>query len=132
MGVMGQVQTPATEQSPQEHDRAKVGEQITQHMTLNCVLGFVYYKWMIATPLIVQMVVTPLRLLESELARIHLFGDKTVERPFAKPPSMFGAAAEADAAIPEEMAEPEIESKEEPKITEIKEGDDADELFSMV
>jgi len=93
---MGQVVTPATEQTTKEYDMAKIKEAVKQPLIGFVILGGIYYKWGSVMPLVMQMLMTPMQLYEAPLTQIHLLG-KTVKRPFVVP-SMFGLpAAEPEA-----------------------------------
>lgn len=80
----GQVVTPATEQTPKEYDSTKLLAQAKQIGMGAVILGGVYYKWQYLFPLVLQMLTTPLQLVESPLFRIHVLG-RDVERPFPEP-----------------------------------------------
>lgn len=101
---MGQVVTPATEQTTKEYDMAKIKEAVKQPLIGFVILGGIYYKWGSVMPLVMQMLMTPMQLYEAPLTQIHLLG-KTVKRPFVVP-SMFGlpAAPEAEAEAEETPA----------------------------
>jgi len=85
---LGQVVSPAMEQTPKAYDMAKWMEQ-TKQAGMSCVmLGFFYYKWGYVMPLVLQIVMTPLQLSESPLFQLHFIG-KEVARPFPTP-NLFG------------------------------------------
>eukprot|EP00450_Noctiluca_scintillans_P002169 CAMPEP_0194501920 /NCGR_PEP_ID=MMETSP0253-20130528/23632_1 /TAXON_ID=2966 /ORGANISM="Noctiluca scintillans" /LENGTH=207 /DNA_ID=CAMNT_0039343975 /DNA_START=68 /DNA_END=691 /DNA_ORIENTATION=+ len=84
----GQVVTPSTEQTPKEYDSTKLMEQGKQSV-MGCVIsGGLYFYMGYLTPLILQVPMTFLQLIESPLFKIHMFG-KAVLRPFPTP-SPFG------------------------------------------
>jgi len=105
---MGQVVTPATEQTAKEYDMAKLKEQVKQPLIGFVILGGIYYKWGSLMPLVMQILMTPMTLYEAPLTQIHLLG-KTMVRPFPVPPGMF--AGLTPPAAPEAAAEPAVEDK---------------------
>jgi hypothetical protein len=82
---MGQVVKPASEMTVKEYDIEKFKEAIKQAVMQTVILGGIYYKWRYTTPLILQSVMTPLKLYESELVKIHALGRTDVKRPFPVP-----------------------------------------------
>jgi len=96
--TMGQVQSPAKEQTIQEYDMEKLKEALKQPLMGFVILGGIYYKWGSLMPLVMQVLMTPLQLYEAPLTQIHIFG-KNKPRPFPVP-SMFGLPS-APAAEPE-------------------------------
>jgi len=105
---MGQVVTPATEQTAKEYDMAKLKEQVKQPLIGFVILGGIYYKWGSLMPLVMQILMTPMTLYEAPTTQIHLLG-KTMVRPFPVPPGMFDGLKAA--AAPEAAAEPAVEDK---------------------
>jgi len=85
---MGQVVTPATEQTTKDYDMAKLKEAAKQPIMSFVILGGIYYKWGSLMPLVMQVLMTPMQLYEAPLTQIHVLGKK-VTRPFAVA-SMFG------------------------------------------
>jgi len=89
---MGQEIKPAMQQTPQEYDLSKLGEQIQQMVIGFLVLGFIHYKWGYVLPLVLQTVTTPMQVLDSPLVKIHVGGRESkgdLKRPFP-PPNPFG------------------------------------------
>lgn len=78
---LGQVVKPATEQTKKDYDMSQWKESMQKLVMGCCVLGGVYYKWGSITVLVLQVVMTPAQLFESELVSIHFLG-KDVKRPF--------------------------------------------------
>jgi len=109
---MGQVVSPATEQTPKAYDRAKFMEQAKQQVMGFVVLGGVYYKWSYLMPLVLQVILTPLQLYESPLFQIHIMNKTDTKRPFpvANP---FGLPSAPEA--PEAPAAPAVESDSKEK-----------------
>jgi len=52
---MGQVVSPAMEQTAKEYDMSKWKEQIKQIVMGACILGGIYYKWQYLLPLVLQL-----------------------------------------------------------------------------
>lgn len=86
---MGQVVTPATQQTAKEYDMAKLKEAVKQPLMGFLILGGIYYKWRSLMPLVMQVLMTPMKIYEDPLTQIHLMG-KEMQRPFPAPPGMFG------------------------------------------
>jgi len=78
---LGQVVKPATKQTAKEYDSEKLREQVKQTVMTCVILGGIYYKWQSLLPMVLQVLMTPLRLFETQLVKIHVFGH-TVARPF--------------------------------------------------
>lgn len=112
---MGQVVSPAKEQTTKEYDMDKLKEAVKQPLIGFVILGGIYYKWGSLLPLVMQVLMTPLQLYEAPLTQIHLLGKK-VNRPFAVP-SMFGlpSAPEAPAEAVEAVEAPASKPKKEKK-----------------
>eukprot|EP00928_Gymnodinium_smaydae_P072527 TRINITY_DN55878_c0_g1_i1.p1 TRINITY_DN55878_c0_g1~~TRINITY_DN55878_c0_g1_i1.p1 ORF type:complete len:218 (+),score=83.06 TRINITY_DN55878_c0_g1_i1:199-852(+) len=106
---MGQVVTPAKEQTAKEYDSEKLKEAVKQPLIGFVILGGIYYKWGSVFPLVMQMLMTPLQLYEAPLTQIHLLG-KELKRPFPAP-SMFGMPSAPEPAEEEEDAA--VENKKE-------------------
>jgi len=98
---MGQVVTPAKEQTTKEYDLEKLKEAAKQPIMGFVILGGIYYKWGSLMPLVMQVLMTPMQLYEAPLTQIHMMGKK-VPRPFAVA-SMFGMPSaptpEAEAVV---------------------------------
>jgi len=105
---MGQVVSPAKEQTTKEYDMEKLKEAVKQPLMGFVILGGIYYKWGSVMPLVMQVLMTPMQLYESPLFQIHLLGKHKV-RPFPTP-SMFGLP-EAPAA-PAAAVEAPVDKKE--------------------
>merc|ERR1719215_696470 len=118
---MGQVVSPAMEQTTKEYDSSKLKEQGKQLVMSAVILGGVYYKWEHLMPLALQILMTPLQLYESDLFQLHIMGKTDIKRPFPAP-SMFGlpSAPEAPAA-----PAPAVEEKKDAKKDGAKENKDA-------
>jgi len=113
---LGQVVTPACEQSAQEYDQGKMGEQLKQAVMGFFILGGIYYKWQYLMPLVLQIIMTPLQLYESPLFKIHMLGRTDVKRPFPAPnPFGLPQAPEAPAPAVEEKEEKKKEEKKKDK-----------------
>jgi len=82
--TMGQVVTPATEQSAKDYDMGKWKEAMKQAVMSGVITSGIYYKWQYVMPLVLQVLMTPLQLYESPLFECHVLG-KDVTRPFATP-----------------------------------------------
>jgi len=108
---MGQVVTPAKEQTTKEYDMEKLKEAVKQPLMGFVILGGVYYKWGSVMPLVMQMLMTPMQLYEAPLTQIHLLG-KELKRPFPVP-SMFGLPAAPEPEAEETV--PAVEEKKESK-----------------
>jgi len=79
--TMGQVVTPAMEQTAKDYDIGKWKEAMKQAV-MSCVITFgIYLKWQYVMPLVLQVLMTPLQLYESPLFECHVLG-KDVVRPF--------------------------------------------------
>jgi len=106
---MGQVVTPAIDQTPKEYDVAKIKEQGKQAVMSAVILSGVYYKWQYLMPVVLQVLMTPVQLYESPLFQLHMMNSKDVKRPFpaANP---FGLPAAPEAAAPAAVKE-ETEKK---------------------
>lgn len=81
----GTVVKPATEQTAKEYQHANWKEQANKLFMGALILGGIYYKWRYLTPLVMQAVMTPAQLMESELFAIHVRGKKDVKMPFPTP-----------------------------------------------
>jgi len=108
----GQVVTPATEQTPKEHDNAKLMAQGKQVIMGAVILGGIYYKWQTLFPLVMQLVMTPMQMIESPLFKIYILG-KSVPRPFAEP-NPFGLPSTPEAPV-EDKKDEKKEVKDEDK-----------------
>jgi hypothetical protein len=87
---MGQVVSPACEQTPKEYDMAKVMEAMKQPVMGMVITCGIYYKWGTLLPLMMQLLMTPLTLYETPLFRIYILG-KEMPRPFPVPAGPFDA-----------------------------------------
>eukprot|EP00933_Yihiella_yeosuensis_P017771 TRINITY_DN14790_c1_g1_i1.p2 TRINITY_DN14790_c1_g1~~TRINITY_DN14790_c1_g1_i1.p2 ORF type:complete len:212 (-),score=58.98 TRINITY_DN14790_c1_g1_i1:173-808(-) len=105
---MGQVVTPALEQTPKEYDRTKFQAQLKQVLMGVVILTGIYYKWQYLFPLVMQVVMSPMQIVESPLFKMHVFGWEQ-QRPFPEP-NPFGLPA-----APEAPAEGEGEKKDDEK-----------------
>jgi len=85
---MGQVVSPAKEQTTKEYDLEKLKEAAKQPIMSFVILGGIYYKWGSLMPLVMQVLMTPMQLYEAPLTQIHVLGKK-VARPFPVA-NMFG------------------------------------------
>merc|ERR1712113_1178104 len=104
---MGQVVTPAVDQTPKKYDQAKIKEQGKQAVMSAVILSGVYYKWQYLMPVVLQALMTPVQLYESPLFQLHIMKKKDVKRPFP-PPNPFGFPT-----APEAPAAPAAAKKEE-------------------
>mmetsp|Transcript_95442 Transcript_95442/g.169455 ORF Transcript_95442/g.169455 Transcript_95442/m.169455 type:complete len:214 (-) Transcript_95442:94-735(-) len=111
---MGQVVTPATEQTPKEYDESKLMAHAKQTVIGAVVLAGIYYKWGYLFPLCMQIVMTPMQLAEHPLFQIHMLGSETTKRPFPEP-NPFG--------LPQAPEPPSEEEKKEDKKKEVKDGE---------
>jgi len=111
---LGQVVTPACEQSTQEYDQGKMGEQLKQAVMGFFILGGIYYKWQYLMPLVLQIIMTPLQLYESPLFKIHMLGRTDVKRPFPAP-NPFGLPQAPEAPAPAVEEKKEEKKKDEKK-----------------
>merc|ERR1712167_70797 len=59
---MGQVVTPAKEQTAKEYDMDQLKEAVKQPLIGFLILGGIYYKWGSLFPLVMQMLMTPMQL----------------------------------------------------------------------
>merc|ERR1740129_2586182 len=117
---MGQVVSPATEQTPKAYDKAKFMEQAKQQVMGFVILGGVYYKWEYLMPLVLQVILTPLQLYESPLFQLHVLSKSDVKRPFPAP-NPFGLPT-----APEPPAAPAVESDNKEKTENDDEGEKDD------
>jgi len=81
---LGQVVEPATSISAKEYDGRKLRKEVQQAVMGFVILGGVYYKWQSLMPLVLQVVMLPVRLSETPLFELHLLG-REVARPFPEP-----------------------------------------------
>jgi len=103
--TMGQVVTPAMEQTAKDYDMSKWKEAMKQAV-MSCVITFgIYLKWQYVMPLVLQVLMTPLQLYESPLFECHVLG-KNVARPFPQP-NPFGLPS-----APTPVAEEVVDKKE--------------------
>jgi len=100
--TMGQVVTPATEQTAKDYDLGKWKEAMKQAVMSGVITSGIYFKWKYVMPLVLQVLMTPLQLYESPLFECHVMGKK-VTRPFATP-NPFGLPS-APTPAAEEVAE---------------------------
>jgi len=101
---MGQVVSPAKEQTSKEYDMDKLKEAVKQPLLGTLITAGIYYKWGSLMPLVMQVLMTPFTLYEGPLTQIHLLG-KVMKRPFPTPPGPFAGlmpAAPADEAKADE------------------------------
>ena len=68
--------------SKKEYDFSDFKKKLKQTVMGVCIVSFIHYKWQIMVPLCVQSVLQPLTLLKSHLAKIYIFNDDSVKRPF--------------------------------------------------
>ena len=68
--------------SKKEYDFSDLKKKLTQTVMGVCIVSFIHYKWQIMVPLCVQSVLQPLTLLKSPLAKVYVFNDNNVKRPF--------------------------------------------------
>ena len=68
--------------SKKEYDFSDFKKKLTQTVMGVCIVSFIHYKWQIMVPLCVQSVIQPLTLLKSPLAKVYIFNDNSVKRPF--------------------------------------------------
>ena len=68
--------------SKKEYDFSELKKKLTQTVMGVCIVSFIHYKWQIMVPLCVQSVIQPLTLLKSPLAKVYIFNDNSVKRPF--------------------------------------------------
>eukprot|EP00440_Ansanella_granifera_P068780 gb/GFBE01074609.1/.p1 GENE.gb/GFBE01074609.1/~~gb/GFBE01074609.1/.p1 ORF type:complete len:222 (+),score=70.03 gb/GFBE01074609.1/:1-666(+) len=100
---MGQVVSPAVEQTVKEYDMTKLEAQAKQ-VVIGCViLAGIYFTWGYVFPLVLQIVMTPMQLVESPLFKIYVFGSD-VKRPFPEP-NPFGLPQAPEPAAPEAATE---------------------------
>jgi hypothetical protein len=107
---MGQVVSPAVEQTPKEYDLAKWFEQAKQAVISFFILGGVYMKWGYLLPLALQILMTPVQLYESPLFQIHMMKSVSVKRPFPTP-SPFGLPSSPEPEAPAVEEEAKAEKK---------------------
>merc|ERR1712039_723621 len=96
---MGQVVTPAVDQTPKEYDQAKIKEQGKQAVMSAVILCGVYYKWQYLMPVVLQALMTPVQLYESPLFQLHIMSSTDVKRPFPSP-NPFGLPSAPEAPGP--------------------------------
>lgn len=77
----GKVTSPARHMSFRAYDMSQLMEQVKQVVLGFVILIGIYYKWRTILPLVLQMVMTPLKAMESPLFMIHI-RNITVKRPF--------------------------------------------------
>merc|ERR1712194_483694 len=87
---MGQVVSPAKEQTIKEYDMDKFKEALKQPVMGAVIMGGIYYKWGSLMPLVMHVLMTPMQFYESPLTQIHIMGKK-MDRPFPVPPGPFDA-----------------------------------------
>eukprot|EP00931_Biecheleriopsis_adriatica_P031004 TRINITY_DN1821_c0_g2_i1.p1 TRINITY_DN1821_c0_g2~~TRINITY_DN1821_c0_g2_i1.p1 ORF type:complete len:215 (+),score=56.97 TRINITY_DN1821_c0_g2_i1:90-734(+) len=80
----GQVVTPCVEMTEKEYDMSKLQAQGKQVVMGAVILAGIYYKWEYLFPLVLQVVMTPMQLVESPLFKLYIFGSD-VKRPFPEP-----------------------------------------------
>merc|ERR1712151_1175146 len=107
---MGQVVSPAVEQTPKEYDAAKIKEQAKQAVMSAVILCGVYYKWQYLMPVVLQALMTPVRLYESPLFQLHIMNAKDVKRPFPTP-NPFGLPSAPEAPAPAAVKEEKEKEK---------------------
>jgi len=112
---MGQVVSPAVQQTPKEYDMAKIKDQIKQMVMSAVIVCGIYYKWRYLMPLVLQVVMTPAQLYESPLFQVHMMR-REVKRPYPTA-SPFGFPT-----APEPPAAPEKKKDKEGKKDEGKKG----------
>lgn len=97
-----EVQTAATMSVP-EYDQAKLGEQL-KHLLVGGAISFgIHWKWGYVTPICMQVLMTPMNLLGSPLAKVYLFkkvarGDLLRPWPLPNPFGFPGASSPAKTA----------------------------------
>eukprot|EP00931_Biecheleriopsis_adriatica_P031003 TRINITY_DN1821_c0_g1_i1.p1 TRINITY_DN1821_c0_g1~~TRINITY_DN1821_c0_g1_i1.p1 ORF type:complete len:204 (+),score=59.65 TRINITY_DN1821_c0_g1_i1:76-687(+) len=117
----GQVVTPAVEMTEKEYDMSKLQAQGKQVVMGAVILGGIYYKWEYLFPLVLQVVMTPMQLVESPLFKLYIFGSD-VKRPFPEP-NPFGLpqmpetpSAESNSKSDEKKEEPAAKTETEKKV----------------
>eukprot|EP00658_Telonema_sp_P-2_P009027 TRINITY_DN13414_c0_g1_i2.p1 TRINITY_DN13414_c0_g1~~TRINITY_DN13414_c0_g1_i2.p1 ORF type:complete len:229 (+),score=75.93 TRINITY_DN13414_c0_g1_i2:211-897(+) len=118
--------TPDKEMNGTQYDLSKFQELAKQSLMGLGIVLFIFFKWESPKPLFLQMFMTPMNVVESELFKIHVLGHEVkdkLERPWAPAPGFFDqlneAKAKADAAATEPAAVTEnAESQEEPAAAE--------------
>ncbi|CAE8740904.1 unnamed protein product, partial [Polarella glacialis] len=116
--TMGQVQSPSMEITEKEYDMTKLQEQGKQVIMGAVILAGIYYKWRYIFPLVLQVVMTPMSLIESPLFKIYIFG-KDITRPFAAPPSPFAGLMPTE---PTADAAGEVEDEDKDEKKSVKDG----------
>lgn len=99
---MGQVVTPAKEQTSKEYDLEQLNQALKQPLIGFVIVGGIYYKWGSLLPLAMQVMMTPMQLYESPLFQIHMMG-KEKKRPFPTP-NPFGLPAAPETAATDDAA----------------------------
>merc|ERR1712190_556402 len=107
---MGQVVSPAVDQTPKEYDTTKVKEQAKQAVMSAVILCGVYYKWQYLMPVVLQALMTPVQLYESPLFQLHIMNAKDVKRPFPTP-NPFGLPSTPEAPAPAAVKEEKEKDK---------------------
>jgi len=108
---MGQVVSPAKEQTVKEYDMEKLQEALKQPVMGAVISGGIYYKWGSLTPLVMQVLMTPMQFYESPLVQIHIMGKK-MDRPFPVPPGPFDALKGLTGGEPDPAAEAGVDKKD--------------------
>merc|ERR550514_556820 len=109
---MGQVVKPAMEQTLSEYDTGKWKEMMQQLVMGAVIISGMHYKWGYSMPLVMQVIMSPMQLIENPLFKIYVLGSPAVgdlKRPFPAP-NPFGLPtppADPAAAVEEEMEEVE-------------------------
>merc|ERR1711918_146508 len=70
----GQEVKPAETMSTIEYDLMKLREQTIQLLIGALICFGIHLKWGFTTPIVMQVVMTPMNLLDSVLAKIYIFG----------------------------------------------------------
>jgi len=109
---MGQVVSPAKEQTAKEYDMEKFKEALKQPVMGAVIMGGIYYKWGSLLPLVMQVLMTPMQFYESPLFQIHLLGKK-MDRPFPVPPGPFDALKGLTGGEPDPAAEAGVDKKDD-------------------
>lgn len=77
--------TKDQEETPKEHDESHLWTHIEKLSFLNIILGVAHLCVGYSLPLVIIMVVTPIRIIQSELCQIHVLGFQScgsLKRPF--------------------------------------------------
>lgn len=84
----GQEVAPAAIMTVPEYDASKWREQFQQLIIGAGICYGIHYKWAFVTPIVLQVFMTPMNLLDSNLAKVYIFGKAAkgdLLRPWAQP-----------------------------------------------